>query len=1018
MFSPLLKKAEEKAGLKKEESPDSKSGTPPQKRLCTVYAKQLAKFPAGDQGLVKDGELSLPGDGLPAVDDWLQTFESMLFGTWTLETGSVEIIKGWTRATCVATILAAAAEVDLQDPAGIELLKPIYHILDKCWLVALDVGEVAMSYRNLQLSYQGSERQAPNNLQLALRFSRVIEVHHLDGTHPAHWSAEERLRDVVSKFHVSAGLTARHRIDDDKFRSLLNLIQGSCPEARQVLSAHLDRHKWKESAFSTEQFRSTRWVLGTSPKIPACPMKKALTVGAESQALHLQLVVKSYSEACRKLRPSARSKMRLSQEQFDRFCDFSCVYTAVLQEARQLSSFTAEKEAEVRKSYFQKKHGFLDYFAEIEAAISSKLQTWQLQHLSLWTDLIEPPKVSVVIQDSDDIVAMEDAAQAAKFREVKAKIAQDCAAMGRFNAASAASAKRLHVVGVLHEKGQIQVAVEDVQTLVYCDCTKMGVMSQPEINAMGEFLEKVLFRSPFRSAAVVLPPLLFGSTAGGSLRADWRKIEDKLVNNCRIEIRNFVVNLDMGEVHKNREFPGAYLCWLCVADSTLPNKGTAHRALRGKDAEPAPAQEIFHQPFRNEILWCQGSSYFLMMAAETSQTYRKLPSGWVGSQLQNRSWWHFLETWILSYLFVGGQEEPPEFDNFYEMIFDIYPGDDPKKIKPTVLIHPTAYDSAVELAGLQLGLASVSCSVNHVYFKSANEILKNHLVQAWKDNKSPMEKYLPRSKKELPAEEVPAATSRPELSICQIVDGKMILPRDIRQQFLTCPVWGTEWRALLQQFDREWGCHETTAEPVSESAPTVDVGPSYMPNEPDTLAKLKEKYGDPLAELPVPDSPTVLLLMTGPVLFIMAKEAVTMRPFDGPVILHGARTWLTGDKAAKFEADQPGRGIPCRFEDDYHKENGSDSAVMVLRHALQQVEKNITVDFTLGGHKCERPPQVTQGNADDFFQVSPDPDSQLLWRPTAVAMRNLKYNNVASHFLWTKLKDSPLELAPHLLDCF
>ena len=89
---------------------------------------------------------------------------------------------------------------------------------------------------------------------------------------------------------------------------------------------------------------------------------------------------------------------------------------------------------------------------------------------------------------------------------------------------------------------------------------------------------------------MVLPPLLFGSTAGGSLRADWRKIEDKLANNCRIEIRNFVVNLDMGEVHKNREFPGAYLCWLCVADSTLPNKGTAHRALRGKDVDPPPAQ--------------------------------------------------------------------------------------------------------------------------------------------------------------------------------------------------------------------------------------------------------------------------------------------------------------------------------------------------------------------------------------------------------------------------------------------
>ena len=64
--------------------------------------------------------------------------------------------------------------------------------------------------------------------------------------------------------------------------------------------------------------------------------------------------------------------------------------------------------------------------------------------------------------------------------------------------------------------------------------------------------------------------MLYGSTAGGSLRSDWRKIEDKLVNNCRIELRNFVVNLDM-------------------QDSTLPNKGTAHRALRS-GGDPAPAQ--------------------------------------------------------------------------------------------------------------------------------------------------------------------------------------------------------------------------------------------------------------------------------------------------------------------------------------------------------------------------------------------------------------------------------------------
>lgn len=96
--------------------------------------------------------------------------------------------------------------------------------------------------------------------------------------------------------------------------------------------------------------------------------------------------------------------------------------------------------------------------------------------------------------------------------------------------------------------------------------------------------------NPSGSCALILPPLLYGSSAGGSLRGDWRKIEDKLSQNCRIEIRNVSVNLNMSEVHKNRECPSAYWAWIAVCDHTLPNKGTAHRALRAKDTEPPPVQ--------------------------------------------------------------------------------------------------------------------------------------------------------------------------------------------------------------------------------------------------------------------------------------------------------------------------------------------------------------------------------------------------------------------------------------------
>ena len=44
------------------------------------------------------------------------------------------------------------------------------------------------------------------------------------------------------------------------------------------MAAHLNFHKWKECAFSVEQFRSPRWLLGSKPK--GCPeeLTKILTV--------------------------------------------------------------------------------------------------------------------------------------------------------------------------------------------------------------------------------------------------------------------------------------------------------------------------------------------------------------------------------------------------------------------------------------------------------------------------------------------------------------------------------------------------------------------------------------------------------------------------------------------------------------------------------------------------------------------------------------------------------------------
>lgn len=83
---------------------------------------------------------------------------------------------------------------------------------------------------------------------------------------------------------------------------------------------------------------------------------------------------------------------------------------------------------------------------------------------------------------------------------------------------------------------------------------------------------------------------------------------------------------------------------------------------------------------------------------------------------------------------------------------------------------------------------------------------------------------------------------------------------------------------------------------------------------------------------------------------------------------------------------------------------------MSLRAALQKVESDGMVEFTLGGHSCSRPPLVQQGRASDHFVIQADGGNSLLWRPNQIPSKNLKAANIASHFNYDLLEKSPLRL--------
>lgn len=101
-----------------------------------------------------------------------------------------------------------------------------------------------------------------------------------------------------------------------------------------------------------------------------------------------------------------------------------------------------------------------DYKSDVEAIVSSKLSTWKIQHFGLWTDLIEPAEAPVPTSSAAELMDLEEAAHQAKFRELRAKIAQDMASMTAYNAQADENKRRGHVVNVMHERAQAQIGKE------------------------------------------------------------------------------------------------------------------------------------------------------------------------------------------------------------------------------------------------------------------------------------------------------------------------------------------------------------------------------------------------------------------------------------------------------------------------------------------------------------------------------------------------------------------------------
>lgn len=72
-----------------------------------------------------------------------------------------------------------------------------------------------------------------------------------------------------------------------------------------------------------------------------------------------------------------------------------------------------------------------------------------------------------------EVQELEDQAQAARFRQVRAKLSQDISAMTAFNTKKDETQRRTHVVSVMHEKAQVAVGKQflvERYIMVHCSC--------------------------------------------------------------------------------------------------------------------------------------------------------------------------------------------------------------------------------------------------------------------------------------------------------------------------------------------------------------------------------------------------------------------------------------------------------------------------------------------------------------------------------------------------------------------
>lgn len=188
--------------------------------------------------------------------------------------------------------------------------------------------------------------------------------------------------------------------------------------------------------------------------------------------------------------------------------------------------------------------------------------------------------------------------------------------------------------------------------------------------------------------------------------------------------------------------------------------------------------------------------------------------------------------------------------------------------------------------------------------------------QDWKHQRGGIGRMTPKYVEAHTDDAPDEASGPPDLVICKTEGGKLVLPVEVRNQFMSDPVRTPEWKAILSEFDRKWsseaGSSNTAggttgaivpadASEATSTSTTTSVWETAFPGEPVTKNEFEGKYSS-MHSFPISDT-LAAIVTEGPKLFLSAVGVADVGVQD-PILTFGAGTWLLDAQATSYMEDR------------------------------------------------------------------------------------------------------------------